>query len=24
VLCLFSPEGAPSSWIAVDDLVVRG
>jgi hypothetical protein len=23
-LCLFSPQGAPSSWIAVDDLVVRG
>jgi hypothetical protein len=23
-LCLFSPEGAPSSWIAVDDLIVQG
>ena len=23
-LCLFSPRGAPSGWIAIDDLVVRG
>jgi hypothetical protein len=23
-VCLFSPEGAPSSWIAVDDLIAQG